>query len=177
MAGFGWWNGCHGRSLQFRVSIEALARCSSTRGGRLVDLGQSAESPQDVRKPPSAANGYQRIKVQVRTPLGASVRVSGRPLQLHPQVRRSGEPSRRAGGPRHTHRPAATFLDACVVAGLNILVAPGTQAGKTTIVKPCAETYVRHIKAGPPGAFTSTAVPRRRLARGATRRVHNLPTT
>jgi hypothetical protein len=66
--------------------------------------------------------------------------------ELHPQVRRSGEPSRRAGGPRHTHRPAATFLDACVVAGLNILVAGGTQAGKTTIVNPCAETYVRHIK-------------------------------
>ena len=30
--------------------------------------------------------------------------------------------------------PAASFLDACVVAGLNVLVAGGTQAGKTTIV-------------------------------------------
>jgi hypothetical protein len=34
--------------------------------GPLVDLGQSAESPQDVRKPPSVANGYQHIKAQVR---------------------------------------------------------------------------------------------------------------
>ncbi len=31
-------------------------------------------------------------------------------------------------------RPAATFLDAAVVAGLNILVAGGTQAGKTTLL-------------------------------------------
>jgi pilus assembly protein CpaF len=30
--------------------------------------------------------------------------------------------------------PAASFLDACVVAGLNILVAGGTQAGKTTML-------------------------------------------
>jgi pilus assembly protein CpaF len=29
---------------------------------------------------------------------------------------------------------AANFLDACVAAGLNVLVADGTQAGKTTIV-------------------------------------------
>jgi hypothetical protein len=48
---------------------------------------------------------------------------------------------------------AASFLDACVVAGLNILVAGGTQAGKTTIVNPCAETYVRHIKGGTAGSF------------------------
>jgi pilus assembly protein CpaF len=32
--------------------------------------------------------------------------------------------------------PAARFLDACVVAGLNVLVAGGTQAGKTTLVNP-----------------------------------------
>jgi pilus assembly protein CpaF len=31
-------------------------------------------------------------------------------------------------------RPAATFLEAAVVAGLNILVAGGTQAGKTTLL-------------------------------------------
>ncbi|MBA2698061.1 MAG: CpaF family protein, partial [Nocardioidaceae bacterium] len=31
-------------------------------------------------------------------------------------------------------RQAATFLDACVVAGLNIVVAGGTQAGKTTML-------------------------------------------
>jgi pilus assembly protein CpaF len=30
--------------------------------------------------------------------------------------------------------PAASFLDACVVAGLNVLVAGGTQAGKTTML-------------------------------------------
>jgi pilus assembly protein CpaF len=30
--------------------------------------------------------------------------------------------------------PAAGFLDACVVAGLNVLVAGGTQAGKTTML-------------------------------------------
>ncbi|HEY9375869.1 MAG TPA: ATPase, T2SS/T4P/T4SS family [Jiangellaceae bacterium] len=30
--------------------------------------------------------------------------------------------------------PAASFLDACVVAGLNVLVAGGTQAGKTTLL-------------------------------------------
>jgi pilus assembly protein CpaF len=30
--------------------------------------------------------------------------------------------------------PAARFLDACVVAGLNVLVAGGTQAGKTTLL-------------------------------------------
>ncbi|MGH3503023.1 MAG: CpaF family protein [Nocardioidaceae bacterium] len=30
--------------------------------------------------------------------------------------------------------PAAAFLDACVVAGLNIVVAGGTQAGKTTVL-------------------------------------------
>jgi pilus assembly protein CpaF len=29
---------------------------------------------------------------------------------------------------------AATFLDACVAAGLNVLVAGGTQAGKTTML-------------------------------------------
>jgi pilus assembly protein CpaF len=29
---------------------------------------------------------------------------------------------------------AASFLDACVVAGLNVLVAGGTQAGKTTML-------------------------------------------
>ncbi|NED96076.1 CpaF family protein [Phytoactinopolyspora alkaliphila] len=32
------------------------------------------------------------------------------------------------------NRQAATFLDACVVAGLNILVSGGTQAGKTTLL-------------------------------------------
>jgi pilus assembly protein CpaF len=30
--------------------------------------------------------------------------------------------------------PAASFLDACIVAGLNVLVAGGTQAGKTTML-------------------------------------------
>jgi len=33
-------------------------------------------------------------------------------------------------------RQAAKFLEACVVAGLNILVAGGTQAGKTTFQLP-----------------------------------------
>jgi len=32
-------------------------------------------------------------------------------------------------------RPAARFLEASVVAGLNILVAGGTQSGKTTMLK------------------------------------------
>ena len=36
---------------------------------------------------------------------------------------------------------AARFLDACVVAGLNVLVAGGTQAGKTTLVV-CAPRHV-----------------------------------
>ena len=37
-------------------------------------------------------------------------------------------------------RPAATFLEAAVVAGLNILVAGGTQAGKTTLLGCLAAT-------------------------------------
>jgi pilus assembly protein CpaF len=37
---------------------------------------------------------------------------------------------------------AARFLEASVVAGLNIVVSGGTQAGKTTIVN-CANVHVR----------------------------------
>jgi pilus assembly protein CpaF len=33
--------------------------------------------------------------------------------------------------------PAASFLDACVVAGLDVLVAGGTQAGKSTTMLNC----------------------------------------
>jgi hypothetical protein len=73
--------------------------------GPLVDLGQSAESPQDVRKPPSAANGYQRITVQVRAPLGASPQVSGGLLQLHSQVR----PARRPGGASCVSAPPRSY--------------------------------------------------------------------
>jgi hypothetical protein len=53
--------------------------------GPLVDLGQSAESPQDVRKPPSAANGYQRINLQVRGNFGVFsqvVKLLSRLLQI-----------------------------------------------------------------------------------------------
>ena len=49
----------------------------------------------------------------------------------HPQVRRAAHPPRRPGAARHASPPqAARFLDAAVRAGLNILVAGGTQAGQ-----------------------------------------------
>ena len=53
----------------------------------------------------------------------------------HPQVRREGESPRRPGRRWAPSPPAAArFLDACVVAGLNIIVSGGTQAGKTTML-------------------------------------------
>jgi hypothetical protein len=62
---------------------DAVARIGWWKAGAAVDLGQSAESPQDVRKPPSAANDCQRIKVQVRAPLGASAQVRKRPSDFN----------------------------------------------------------------------------------------------
>jgi hypothetical protein len=137
----------HGRSAQlFRpgscggkvvdtVSTSSLGigpgprrRLPAHRRGPLVDLVQSAESPQDVPQTPSAANGYQRANVQVTALVGASAQVSGGPRCEYPQIRRSREHARRAGRPRHVDPVCGDLPRRLRRRGLNVLVAGGTQA-------------------------------------------------
>ena len=54
----------------------------------------------------------------------------------HPQVRDQGEPAARPRRPRHPDAAGGRASSTpCVVAGLNIVVAGGTQAGKTTLAQ------------------------------------------
>ena len=52
----------------------------------------------------------------------------------HPQVRGQGQQTDRPGRARVAHHSGRDFLEASVLAGLNIVVAGGTQAGKTTML-------------------------------------------
>ena len=68
--GYWWWNGCHGRSLQAGFRSRPRLGVFRTGRGRLVDLGQSAESPRDVAKRRSTARNdeYRKRRSQPCSP-------------------------------------------------------------------------------------------------------------
>ena len=95
---------------------------------------QSADSPQDVRKPSLLFNGCQRSFRRSGGPRAESAQVSGPPTDFIRKfvlkAARLADLVRLGSLPP----PAARFLEAAVLAGQNVIVAGGTQAGKTTML-------------------------------------------
>ena len=125
------------------------------------DAGRGARPRRADAARPRAAGSTCQLAVRgrhARRRLTAARRHPGhhpRPLvRQHPQVRRHAPTTSTTwSGSARSPPQAARFLEAAVVAGLNILVAGGTQAGKTTLLNCLAAADPgaragRHLRGG-----------------------------